>query len=54
MIFSIIGTPTDIDFISDERAKHYIRSFDPKPRKPFKEIFKQIPQEAEDFLLKSL
>lgn len=27
VIFSIIGTPTDIEFISDERAKQYIKSF---------------------------
>lgn len=54
MIFSIIGTPDDIDFISDERAKHYIKSFGYRERKPFKEIFKTISAEAEDFLRRSL
>lgn len=54
MIFNIIGTPQDIDFISDERAKNYIRSFGFIQRKPFKYLFKYITPEAEDFLLRSL
>lgn len=54
MIFGIIGTPTNIDFISDERARQYIKSFGHKERKPFKEIFKTISPETEDFLLRSL
>lgn len=38
VIFNIIGTPReeDLDFISDERAKNYIKSFGFKERRPFK------------------
>ena len=54
VIFKIIGTPDNIDFISDERAKHYIKSFGKVERKPFKELFKNLTPEAEDFLLRSL
>lgn len=54
VIFGIIGTPTNIDFISDERARQYIKSFGHKERRPFKEIFKSITPVAEDFLLRSL
>lgn len=27
MIFQVIGTPDDITYITDERAKHYLKSF---------------------------
>lgn len=27
MIFQVIGTPDDISYITDERAKHYLKSF---------------------------
>jgi len=36
MIFKVIGTPDDISFITDERAKHYLKSFGKIPKTPFK------------------
>jgi mitogen-activated protein kinase 1/3 len=44
----------DLQFISDERAKNYIKSFGYKERTPFKSLFKFISPDIEDFLLNSL
>ena len=54
VIFDLLGTPDNIDFISDERARNYIKSFGKIHKKPFNKIFKIIPADAEDFLEKSL
>lgn len=36
MIFKVIGTPEDISFISDDRARHYLKSFGKIEKTPFK------------------
>ena len=50
MIFRVIGTPEDISSISDERARHYLKSFGKIEKTPFKEIFNHLPEDIEDFL----
>ena len=50
----MLGTPDDISYITDEKAKNYIRSFGKIDKKPFKKIFDFIPPEVEDFLEQSL
>lgn len=54
MIFQVIGTPDDISYITDERAKHYLKSFGKIQKTPFKSIFNYLPAEIEDFLQKTL
>lgn len=54
MIFRIIGTPKEIDFITDERAKNYIKSFGQREPKQFKDIFQNVSPQMEDFLQKTL
>lgn len=54
MIFEILGTPDDISFITDERARNYIKSFGKVDKKPFYKMFTFIPPVVEDFLEKSL
>ena len=41
MIFKIIGSPSDKDceFVTDEKAIEYLRSFPPSEKKPFKKLF---------------
>lgn len=50
----MIGTPDDISFITDERARNYIESFGKIEKRPFNKIFTFIPPEVEDFLEKTL
>ena len=50
----MLGTPDDISFITDERARNYIKSFGKIEKKPFDKIFDFIPEEVSDFLEKSL
>lgn len=54
MIFEVLGTPDDISFITDERARNYIKSFGKIQKKPFSQLFSYMPPEVEDFLEKSL
>lgn len=54
MIFDVLGTPDDINFITDERARNYIKSFGKIDKKPFNKLFDYMPAEVEDFLEKSL
>ena len=54
MIFDVLGTPDDISFITDERARNYIKSFGKIDKRPFNKIFDFLPPEIEDFLEKSL
>lgn len=46
IIFQVLGTPKDIDFITDERAINYIKSFGFKEKKPYKNIFKYLSKDA--------
>lgn len=43
VIFDVLGTPDDISFISDERARNYIKSFGKIEKRPFSKIFDFIP-----------
>lgn len=54
MIFDVLGTPEDISFITDERARNYIKSFGKIQKRPFSQIFDFMPAEVEDLLEKSL
>ena len=47
VIFDILGTPEEIDFIEDERAKQYLKSFGKTKKTPFSKIFKYLPKHAE-------
>ena len=49
-----MGTPKDLTFVTDEKARRYIESFGKVEKKPFTKIFNFIPAEAEDFLEKAL
>lgn len=50
IIFDVLGTPDDISFITDERARNYIKSFGKIEKKPFSKIYDYMPAEVEDFL----
>jgi serine/threonine protein kinase len=54
VIFDVLGTPEDISFITDEKARNYIKSFGKIDKKPFNKIFDFMPKDVEDFLEKSL
>lgn len=54
VIFDVLGTPDDISFITDEKAKNYIKSFGKIEKKPFNKMYDFMPPEIEDFLEKSL
>jgi serine/threonine protein kinase len=54
VIFDVLGTPDDISFITDEKARNYIKSFGKIEKKPFNKIFDFMPPEVEDFLEQSL
>lgn len=56
MIFSILGTPTDVDleFVSDDKALEYLRSFPNKVKSDYKVMFPAAPPEAIDFLEKTM
>lgn len=56
MIFEVLGTPTasDLDFVSDDKALEYLKSFPERERKAFTDIFTAAPGEAIDFLEKVL
>jgi len=41
-----LGTPEDISFITDERARNYIKSFGKIAKKPFSKIFDFMPPEV--------
>ena len=55
-IIDMIGTPEedDIAFLTDENAKRYIKSFEPKEHKNFQEIFPGTPPEGIDLLTQML
>jgi len=56
MIFSILGTPTEVDleFVSDDKALEYLRSFPNKVKSDYKTMFPAAPPEAIDFLEKTM
>lgn len=52
MIFAVLGTPTegDSDFVTDDKALDYLKSFSVKKRTDFKDIFPAGSKEAIDFM----
>ena len=56
IIFLILGTPGDEDlqFLSDDKALEYLRSFPQKQKTDFKTMFPVAPPEAIDFMEKTL
>lgn len=56
IIFSILGTPSDedLEFVSDDKALEYLRSFPNKPKTDFKLMFPVASPESIDFLEKTL
>eukprot|EP00828_Plagiopyla_frontata_P024961 TRINITY_DN3188_c0_g1_i6.p1 TRINITY_DN3188_c0_g1~~TRINITY_DN3188_c0_g1_i6.p1 ORF type:complete len:159 (-),score=22.41 TRINITY_DN3188_c0_g1_i6:168-644(-) len=58
VIFSVIGTPQedkgDLEFVTDSKAIEYLKSFVPKKRIDFRELFPGSSPEAIDFLGKCL
>lgn len=56
VIFSILGTPNedDMSFVTDAKAIEYLKSFSPKKKVEFKEIYPGSTQEALDFISKTV
>ena len=57
MIFSVLGTcssPASYDFITDTKAIEYVKSFAPRKRVNFKEIYPASTAESIDFLNKTI
>lgn len=57
MIFSVIGTPneeSDFNFVTDEKAIEYLKSFSAKKRVDFKDLFPAATPECIDFLNKTI
>lgn len=52
MIFSTIGTPneSDISFVTDDKAKEYLKSFPHVDKADLAAKFPKIPKEAVDLL----
>lgn len=52
MILSTLGKPTsqEMEFLSDENAKHYLRSLECRQKKGFDEMFPQMPKQVIDIL----
>ncbi len=56
LIFDVIGTPLDedMDFITDQHAKEYLKSFEKKPKKNLRERFMGSSEESLDLLLRMI
>ena len=56
VIFSILGTPNedDLTFVTDGKAIEYLKSFTPKKRVDFKEVYPGSIPEALDFISKTV
>ena len=56
MIFEILGTPTetDLEFVTDDKAIEYLKSFKPRDKKNLSDMFPAASKEAIDFLNKTL
>jgi hypothetical protein len=52
MILSTLGKPTgqELDFLSDENAKQYLKSLECRQKKGFDEMFPQMPKQVIDLL----
>lgn len=56
MIFSTVGTPNEaeLSFITDPKAKAYLKSFAPQNKANLAAKFPNIPKEAIDFLERTI
>jgi len=56
LIFNVLGTPSDDDmrFITNPKARNYIKSLKKRPPKPFKQIYKNATDAATDLMEKML
>lgn len=56
MIFSVLGTPnaSEIDFVTDDKAIEYLKSFKNKKRVDFKELYPAANDNCIDFLNQTL
>jgi len=56
VIFSVLGTPSeeDMDFVTDAKAIEYLKSFAPKKRIDFKDIYRAVTPDCIDFLNKTI
>lgn len=56
MIFEILGSPTsrDLEFVTDDKAIEYLKSFPQKTRKDFATLFPAAGADAVDFLNRTL
>ncbi len=56
VIFSVLGTPseTELEFVTDEKAIDYLKSFSHKARVDFKDLFPAATAECVDFLNKTI
>jgi len=56
LIFNVLGTPSDDDmtFITNPKAKNYIKSLKKRPPKPFSKIYKNASEAATDLMEKML
>ena len=56
MILSTIGKPSEdeMNFLTDENAKDYLRKMENRQRKKFQEMFPQMPPEVIEILEKTL
>lgn len=56
VIFQVLGTPTgnDLDFVTDDKALEYLKSFPTKQKSDFKQLFPVAPTESIDFIEKTL
>jgi hypothetical protein len=56
MILSTLGkpTPAEMEFLSDENAKQYLRSVECRQKKGFEEMFPQMPPQIIDILNRTM
>jgi len=56
LIFNVLGTPSEEDmrFITNPKARNYIKSLKKRPPKPFKSIYKNATDAATDLMEKML
>jgi mitogen-activated protein kinase 1/3 len=56
MIFSVLGTPneSDMDFVTDNKAVEYLKSFPTKRAIDFKELYPSSLPESIDFLNRTI
>lgn len=56
MILSTLGKPTpqEMEFLSDENAKQYLKSLECRQKKGFDEMFPQVPKQVIEILNRTM